>query len=74
MPIPVDIPAVADAQELRQSSGWMRYTSASSGDQIVDFYAQKLPTLGWIATQARPSGELKLPYAMDFEKIAGISP
>ena len=68
MPVPVDIPAVADAQELRQSSGWMRYTSASSGDQIVDFYAQKLPTLGWIATQARPSGELKLPYAMDFEK------
>ena len=53
VPVLVDLPAMADAQDVYRSSGYMDYTSPSKAAQVIDFYNQALPALGW--TQVRPS-------------------
>jgi len=53
VPVLVDFPAMADAQDLYRSSGYMDYTSPSEAAQVIDFYNQALPALGW--TQVGPS-------------------
>ena len=47
IPVLVDIPAMADAQDLYRSSGYMDYTTPSEAAQVIDFYNQSLPALGW---------------------------
>ncbi len=53
VPVLVDFPAMADAQDIYRSSGYMDFTSPSGAAQVVDFYDQALPPLGW--TQVGPS-------------------
>jgi len=53
IPVLVDFPAIADAQDIYRSSGYMDYTSPSEAAQVIDFYNQALPALGW--TQVGPS-------------------
>jgi len=68
MPVPVDIPVMADAKNVRRISGWMEFETASSAAQVVDFYYQNLPSLGWTIKQQQPAGELKLPVGLAFSK------
>jgi hypothetical protein len=68
MPVPVDIPVMADAKNISRISGWMEYETASSAAQVVDFYYQNLPSLGWTIKQQQPDGELKLPVGLAFSK------
>jgi hypothetical protein len=68
MPVPVDIPVMADAKNISRISGRMEYETASSAAQVVDFYYQKLPSLGWTAKGEQPVGELKLPAGLAFSK------
>ena len=49
-PVPADIPAMADAQAVEFSPGQLTYTTPSSVAQVIDFYNQKLPALGWTNT------------------------
>jgi hypothetical protein len=51
-PVPVDIPAMADAQAVEFSPGQLTYTTPSSVAQVIDFYNKKLPALGWTNTGA----------------------
>jgi hypothetical protein len=46
-PVLVDIPAMTDAQNLYRSSGIMEYTTPSEIAQVINFYNQALPALGW---------------------------
>lgn len=48
VPVLVDFPAMADAQNIYRGSGYMDYTSPSAVAQAVDFYNQALPPLGWV--------------------------
>jgi hypothetical protein len=48
VPVLVDFPAMADAQDIYRSSGYMDYTSPSEAAQVIDFYHQALPALGWM--------------------------
>ncbi len=68
MPVPVDIPAMADATNVERISGWMDYETASSAAQVVDFYYQALPSLGWTAEGQEPTGELEVPVGSAFSK------
>jgi hypothetical protein len=68
MPVPVDIPVMADAKNVSRISGRMEYETASSAAQVVDFYYQNLPSLGWTTKQQEPTGELKLPVGLAFIK------
>lgn len=47
IPVLVDFPAMADAQDIYRSSGYMDYTTPSEAAQVIDFYNQALPALGW---------------------------
>ncbi len=53
VPVLVDFPAMTDAQDIYRSSGYMDYRSPSGVAQVIDFYNQALPALGW--TQVGPS-------------------
>jgi len=53
VPVLVDFPAMADAQNIYRSSGYMDYTSPSEVEQVINFYNQALPPLGW--TPVAPS-------------------
>jgi hypothetical protein len=47
VPVLVDFPAMADAQNLYRGSGILDYTSPSGLAQVIPFYNQALPPLGW---------------------------
>ena len=68
MPVPVDLPVMADAKDVSRISGWLEYGTASSAAQVVDFYYQTLPSLGWTAEGEEPTGELKLPVGLAFSQ------
>jgi hypothetical protein len=52
VPVLVDFPTMADAQDIYQGSGYMDYTSPSTLAQVIDFYNQALPPLGWTAVES----------------------
>lgn len=47
VPVLVDIPTMADAQNLYRSSGLMDYTTPSETVRVINFYSQSLSALGW---------------------------
>jgi hypothetical protein len=67
-PVPVDIPAMSDAQNIRRHSGLMSYQTGSSITQVVDFYFQQMVLLGWTTNAHKPAGELKVPFGLTFDK------
>ncbi len=52
VPVLVDFPAMADAQDIYRGSGYMDYTSPSNLVQVIDYYNQALPPLGWTAAES----------------------
>jgi hypothetical protein len=66
MVVPVDIPVMPDATNVRRRSGIMEYETASSAPEVVAFYFQNLGSLGWSAKQEEPTGELKIPLGLSF--------
>jgi hypothetical protein len=67
-PVPVDIPAMPNAQAINRYSGWMLYQTSSSVSQVADFYFQQLGSLGWTTDTTKPTGDLKTPYGLTFRK------
>ena len=47
IPVLTAIPALPDAVDLERTSAAMSFTTPSSKDQVVAFYNQALPPLGW---------------------------
>jgi hypothetical protein len=68
MPIPLEIPTLPDAQEITRSSGLLSFITASQASEVVDFYFQNLPALGWETDQQKPTGDLILPVSLSFAK------
>jgi hypothetical protein len=67
-PVPVEIPAMPDAQTVNRYSGWMLYQTSSSVSQVAVFYYQQLGSLGWTMDTMKPTGDLKTPYGLTFRK------
>jgi hypothetical protein len=61
-----DIPVMPDAQSVLQTNGMTDFVTASGARQVLDFYAQKLPALGWISDQKLPAGDVTLPFVALF--------
>ena len=68
LPVPVEIPALPDAQEITRSSGLLSFITASRASEVVDLYFQALPALGWETDQQKPTGDLILPVSLSFAK------
>ena len=46
----VDVPLLADAADVVRVPGLTSYTTASAPEEVVEFYQQELPALGWAQT------------------------
>ncbi len=68
LPVPAGLPTPDDAQDVQQISGRMSFTTAMSGRQVVDFYYQELPAMGWDPHNVSPSGDITLPYLTYFDQ------
>jgi hypothetical protein len=61
-----DVPVMADAQSLIRTNGMTDFVTASTGRQVLDFYSQELPPLGWKSDKELPAGDVSLPFAASF--------
>ncbi len=61
-----DVPVMADARSLIRANGMTDFVTASTGRQVLDFYSQKLPALGWKSDRELPTGDIRLPFAASF--------
>ncbi|MGD0173029.1 MAG: hypothetical protein ABSC61_01150 [Anaerolineales bacterium] len=61
-----DVPVMADAQSLIRANGMTDFVTASTGRQVLDFYSQNLPPLGWKSDKELPAGDVPLPFAASF--------
>ncbi len=61
-----DIPVMADAQSLIRANGMTDFVTGSTGRQVLDFYSQKLPALGWKSDKEFPAGDVRMPFAVSF--------
>jgi hypothetical protein len=61
-----DVPVMADARSLIRTNGMTDFVTASTGRQVLDFYSQKLPALGWKSDKELPTGDVQLPFAASF--------
>ncbi len=68
LPVPVEIPAMPDAQEITRGSGLLSFITTSPAAEVVNLYFQALPKLGWMTDQKKPAGELNLPMSFLFTK------
>jgi hypothetical protein len=68
LPVLTDIPVMTDAQDLMRGNGMTGFTTASSAAQVVSYFIQNLPPLGWKNDQAAPQGDVNLPFIMTFTK------
>ncbi len=66
--VPIDLPVMPDAANMRRGSGSVSYQTVSSAAQVTDLYYQQLGALGWTAKSAQPSGEVKAPIGLGFSK------
>jgi len=66
--VPIDLPVMPDAVNVRRGSGSVSYQTVSSAAQITDLYYQQLGVLGWTAESAEPSGNVKAPLGLGFSK------
>jgi hypothetical protein len=64
--VPVELPVMSDATNVRRRSGLLEYETALSASDVVAFYFQNLGSLGWTTNQAGPTGELKVPLGLSF--------
>jgi hypothetical protein len=67
MAVPLDLPTMQDALEIDLSSGLLSYITNSTANEVVDFYKQNLPGLGWTTDNKLPAGELTLPIVFTFK-------
>jgi hypothetical protein len=61
-----DVPVMADAQSLIRGNGMTDFVTASTGREVLDFYSQKLPALGWKSDKELPAGDVPLPFTASF--------
>ncbi len=61
-----DVPVMPDARALIRTNGMTDFVTASTGRQVLDFYSQKLPALGWKNDKELPAGDVRLPFAATF--------
>ncbi len=61
-----DVPVMADAQSLIRTNGMTGFVTDSTGRQVLDFYSQELPPLGWKSDRELPAGDVSLPFAASF--------
>jgi hypothetical protein len=61
-----DVPVMPDAQSLIRANGMTDFVTASNGRQVLDFYSQKLPPLGWKSDKDLPAGDVPLPFTASF--------
>jgi hypothetical protein len=61
-----DVPVMADARLLIRTNGMTDFVTASTGRQVLDFYSQELPPLGWKSDKELPAGDVSLPFAVSF--------
>jgi hypothetical protein len=61
-----DVPVMADARSLIRANGMTDFVTASTARQVLDFYSQKLPALGWKSDKELPPGDIPLPFAASF--------
>ncbi len=68
LPVIMDIPVTADAEEVERT-GWMTsYHTASTVKEVFRFYQQKLAASGWRLMNESLPDSLKLPYPLNAEK------
>ena len=65
-PVPVDLPVVEGAQNVHRAGGLVTFDTAANPREVISFYEQNLPALGWKAETAGPAGEVSLPVYVDF--------
>lgn len=68
MPVPVDMPTMQDAREVKRSSGLLSYSTQALAAEVIQFYEDKLSGLGWTSTVPTPARDAKLPLSIIFEK------
>jgi len=61
-----DVPVMADARSLIRANGMTDFVTTSTGRQVLDFYSQELPPLGWKSDKELPAGDVSLPFAVSF--------
>jgi hypothetical protein len=61
-----DIPVMPDAQSLLRENGITEFVTASNARQVVDFYGQQLPLVGWQIEAEPPNGGIALPFTTYF--------
>ncbi|HEY5118692.1 MAG TPA: hypothetical protein VII90_04485 [Anaerolineales bacterium] len=61
-----DVPVMPDARSLIRANGMTDFVTASTGRQVLDFYSQKLPPLGWKSDKELPAGDVRMPFAVSF--------
>ena len=59
-----DVPVMGDAQSLIRANGMTDFVTVSTGRQVLDFYSQELPPLGWKSDKELPAGDVSLPFAV----------
>ncbi len=73
----VDAPMLADAANVENSPGLTMYETASSLEDVLAFYEQELPKLGWAAPSdafALPEGMTAEEFQQALEILRGIGP
>jgi len=60
-----DIPLPPDAEQVSTLSGMTAFQSASTPQQVAEFYKAEMPKNGWTQTQDEPSGDV---YTLAFAK------
>ncbi len=63
--VPEDIPVPADAEELANFMGMITFKSASTPQQIADFYKAEMPKNGWTESKAEEFGGM---YSLEYTK------
>jgi hypothetical protein len=61
-----DVPVMPGAQSLIRVNGMTDFVTASTGRQVLDFYSQKLPPLGWKSDKELPAGDVPMPFTVSF--------
>jgi hypothetical protein len=64
--VPVDLPTIDGAQNVSRASGLVSFDTSAKPAVVKEFYAERLPTLGWKAETIGPKEAVKPPVYFDY--------
>ena len=68
LPVPLDLPATADATDVRRTSGGLAYHAPSTPREVASFYWDRLLSDGWSLPMDAPPAKVEPPFGFNASK------